>query len=379
MRIGIPLKSHDPAWGGPGVYTVEIVKHLLALDRHNEYVLLYPSATGPMKYFGQYQGYHNVFEVDTRVTHGWYSDLIVLPRIAQNQAIDVLFSPFMAIPLRGRFQKVMTIHGAERYTVPGLLTWKGYLKWYVMEKLMLPQADCILAVSHTMQRDFCKALGFPPERVRTTYLGVNPTFCRLTGGECLQRVRERYQLPKDFILFVGLLFPNKNFTNLLQGFQAIAKTIPHHLVVVGGRRWKYKHDVAQVQILGLTNRVQFLNFVPQEDLVALYNLATCFVFPSLYESFGLAQLEAMACGCPVVAASTGALPEIAGGAAILCDPRDPADIGRAIYTLICDPALRAAYIEKGIARARDFTWERCATETLQVLESVFQSRSTVSV
>ena len=99
MRIGIPLKSHDPIWGGPGVYTVQIVKHLLALDQHNEYVLLYPSAAGPMKYFGQYQGWRNVLEVDTRVSNGLYSDLIVLPRIAKKQAIDVLFSPFMAIPL----------------------------------------------------------------------------------------------------------------------------------------------------------------------------------------------------------------------------------------------------------------------------------------
>ena len=271
----------------------------------------------------------------------------------------------------------MTVHGAERYTVPGLLTWDRYLKWHIMEKLMLPHADCVLAVSNTMRRDFCQALGFPPERVCTTYLGVDPAFHRLADSECLQRVRERYQLPKDFLLFVGFLFPNKNFTNLLQGFQAIAKAIPHNLVVVGGRRWKYEHDVAQVQTLGLTNRVQFLHFVPQEDLVALYNLATCFVFPSLYESFGLAQLEAMACGCPVIAAATGALPEIAGEAALFCDPRNPDDIGRALFTLISDPALRTAYIEKGFARAREFTWERCATETLQVLESICQSTLTV--
>lgn len=192
MRIGIPLKSHDPTWGGPGVYTVEIVKHLLALDQRHEYVLLYPSAPGPMKYFGQYKGHGNVHEIDTGVSNGLYSDLIVLPRVAQQQAIDIFFSPFMAIPLHGRFKRAMTIHGAERYTVPGLLTWDRYLKWYIMEKLMLPRADCILAVSNTMQRDFCQALGFPLERVRTTYLGVNPVFRRLQDGEALQRVRERY-------------------------------------------------------------------------------------------------------------------------------------------------------------------------------------------
>jgi glycosyltransferase involved in cell wall biosynthesis len=263
----------------------------------------------------------------------------------------------------------MTILGAERYAVPGLLSWRSSLNWKLMEMVTLWRADRVIAISETMKREFCRALKFPAERVCTTYLGVNPIF-RPLHAEHLGGVRERYHLPDDFLLFVGYLFPNKNFANLLKAFHGIAKEIPHQLVVCGGRRWDYEKDVAQIDALGLTDRVTFLGVVPLEDLVAIYNLAKCFVFPSLYESFGLAMVEAMACGCPVVASNTGALPEIAGDAATYCDPLSPDDIGRAIWTVVSDPELQSSYAAKGVQRAGEFTWERTARETLEVFRQL---------
>jgi glycosyltransferase involved in cell wall biosynthesis len=254
--------------------------------------------------------------------------------------------------------------------VPGVLSWRSALNWRLMENVTLWRADRVIAVSDTMKRDFCRALDFPPERVRTTYLGVNPSFRRVDDVEALERTRARYRLPADFLLFSGFLFPNKNFANLLKGFHAVAGKIPHNLVVCGGRRWNYEQDVAQVEALGLSERVVFLGVVPIEDLVALYNLAACFVFPSLYESFGLSMVEAMACGCPVVASSTGALPEIAGDAALLCDPFSPADIGQAILRLVSDPVLRGIHRAKGMVRAARFTWTRTAQETVDVFREI---------
>jgi hypothetical protein len=116
--------------------------------------------------------------------------------------------------------------------------------------------------------------------------------------------------------------------------------------------------------------VGILGFVPRRDLVLLYNIAACFVFPSLYESFGLAQLEAMACGCPVLASNSGALPEVAGDAAMFCDPHDPKSIGETIVKLVSDPTVRQVYVERGLARAKQFTWDRCAHETLEALKTV---------
>ena len=263
----------------------------------------------------------------------------------------------------------MTVHGAERYTVPGVLDWKNHVKWSMMEKFVLRSADVVISVSDTMTRDFCKATNYPEDRVWTTHLGVDGDFSPIEDLALLEEIRQRYALRDPFVLFVGHLFPNKNLGNLLRAFQLISAEIPHRLVIVGGRRWKYQNDLKLIESLGLADRVQILGFVPRPDLARLYNAASCFVLPSWYKSFGLAQLEAMACGCPVVASRTGALPEVAGDCATFCEPHDPRSIGEAIVRLVHDEKLRRAHIEKGLARASTFTWKRCAEETLKALQA----------
>jgi glycosyltransferase involved in cell wall biosynthesis len=263
----------------------------------------------------------------------------------------------------------MTVHGAERYTVPGMLDWKNHMKWLMMEKFVLRSADAVISVSDTMTRDFCKATKYPADRVYPAYLGVDGDFSRIDDPALLNEVRQRYTLREPFVLFVGHLFPNKNLGNLLRAFKLISTKISQGLVIVGGRRWKYQDDLKLIESLGLADRVQILGFVPRADLVLLYNMASCFVFPSLYESFGLAQLEAMACGCPVVASRTGALPEVAGDSAMFCDPHDPRSIGEALVELLGDQKLRQTYAEKGLTRAKAFTWKRCAEETLKALQT----------
>jgi glycosyltransferase involved in cell wall biosynthesis len=370
LRIGIPLKSYGPAWGGPGTYTEKIVKHLLEIDRENEYILIIPSGkqTGETSWFG---GAHpNVHEERTRWRAGILWDQLVVPRVARQWRLDILFSPFQSLPVMGHMKKVMTVHGAERYKVPGMLNWKARAKWSIMENILLSHADAVISVSRTMTQDFCEATNFPKDRVCTTYLGVDEDFSRIEDPALLESVRQRYGLADPFVLFVGHLFPNKNLGNLLRAFHLISSKVTHKLVMVGGRRWRYERDLALIDCLGLADRVRILGLVPRPDLVALYNLASCLVFPSWYESFGLAQLEAMASGCPVVASNTGALPEVAGNAALFCDPRDPQSIAEGIVKLLSDPELRQAYVDEGLAHARQFTWARCAHETLQVLQAV---------
>jgi glycosyltransferase involved in cell wall biosynthesis len=369
LRIAVPLKSYDPAWGGPGIYTEKIIKYLLQIDRRNEYILIIPRRSKRSDIPSFNDIYANVQEVHTSHRASLLWDQLVIPAAARRLSLDALFSPFQSLPAIGNFTKVMTVHGAERYAVPGILNWKGYAKWLFMEKVVLRSTDAIISVSHTMKRDFCNATGYPEDRVYTAYLGVDDDFVRVEDGAALDEVRRRYALGAPFVLFVGHLFPNKNLGNLVRAFKLISKEIPHRLVIVGGRRWKFKDDLALVESLKLEDRVQFLGFVPRRDLMLLYNMASCFVFPSLYESFGLAQLEAMACGCPVVASRTGALPEVAGDAAVFCDPQDPRSIGDAIVKLVTDPKLRERHIVKGLARARRFTWEQCARETLKALEA----------
>jgi glycosyltransferase involved in cell wall biosynthesis len=219
-----------------------------------------------------------------------------------------------------------------------------------------------------MTQDFSRTVKFPIDKVRTIYHGVGDRFRPIRDPAVLQESKAEYCLPEHFLLFVGHVYPQKNFANLARAFSSIAKDFPHDLVVAGRPRWKEAEDYRVIEELGIMNRIHFLHIVPNHDLPALYSQASCFVYPSLYESFGLAQLEAMACGCPVLGSNTGAIPEVAGDAALLFDPHSPDDMARALRRILTDEELRRAQVEKGFARAREFTWEKCAAQTLQLFK-----------
>lgn len=377
MRIGITLQSLDQTWGGIGIYTEEILKHLLKIDRHNDYVLVYPGFGAARKLFGRYQRkYKNVTEVETefsKIPSGWYWDQMVVPKVARQYGIDVLFNPFLSVPINGPFKKVMVMHNVEYHTVPKVYDWKMYTRWFFLEKMILPAADRVISISNVMTRDFHRAVKYSIKNVRTIYHGVSDKFRVIRDPEMLRRAKEEYLLPDEFLLFVGHLYPQKNFANLLKAFHLLIQKIPHHLVVVGRPRWKYQDDLSLIESLDLRDRLHFLYWVSNDDLPAIYNLASCFVYPSLYESFGLAQLEAMACGCPVAGARTGAIPEISNGAAILFDPHSPEEMAETILKTVADFRFRKCLIEKGLARAKEFTWEQCAAQTLEVLREVTES------
>jgi glycosyltransferase involved in cell wall biosynthesis len=375
MRIGITLQSFDPTWGGIGIYTEEIVKHLLKLDKGNEYVLLYPGFGAPRKSFGQYRKYKNVKEVETyssRIPSGWYWDQVIVPRIARQEALDVLFNPFLSVPIRGRYKKVMIMHAVEYHTVPNAYDWKLYTKWFFLEKMIMPAADRLISVSNVMTHDLRRFTKYPIERVRTIHHGVSEKFRVIQDVDKLQEAKEEYELPSEFILFVGHIYPEKNFANLVRAFHLIAKKISHDLVVIGRPRWNYEDDLRLVDNLGLRNRIHFLYFVPNNNLPAIYNLASCFVLPSFYEACPLVLLEAMACGCPVVAARAGAIPELSDGAALLFDPRNPEEMAEAIFKTVTNGGFRRSLSEKALIRIKEFTWERSAVKTLQVLKEVVE-------
>lgn len=362
------MKSFDPTWGGPGTYTIELANRMVSQGTRHEFVFVYPEDVTGRAYPSDAQRPANVREIGTPGRRGVVWDQVTLAGVAKREGFDLLFSPFMSIPLRGRYPKIFTIHGAERYVVPDMLPLDQQLRWMVMDRLLVHEASRIVAVSETMARDYCAATHCDPAKVRAIPLGVGAAFHPIADQRALEATRERLGLPPQFLLFVGRIFPNKNFGNLVKALAKVREQLPLPLVVAGGVRWKYEKDLAVVQELGLTDQIMFLDFVTQQDLVHLYNLARCFVYPSFYESFGLAQVEAMACGCPVVAANTGALPEIAGDAAAFCDPHDPSDIARAILGVAGDDAVRSDRSARGLARASEYTWERCARETLGVLE-----------
>jgi glycosyltransferase involved in cell wall biosynthesis len=299
-----------------------------------------------------------------------YWDQIVIPRMAQQYGVDVLFNPQLTIPIRGRFGRVTVLHAVEYHTVPDVYTLRMYVWWFLLEQFILPAADRLISLSNTMTDAVRKHLKYPISKVRTIYHGVSDKFRVETDCERLEFARAKYNLAQRFILFVGRLYPEKNFSVLAHAFARLKNEIPHRLVIAGQPRYKFKGDVNLIRQLKIEDRVDFLDYVPNDELPLIYNLADCFVNPSLYEGFGLAQLEAMACGCPVIAANAGAIPEITGEAAILFDPHNPQELSQAILKSTSEPAVRRELVRLGLMRAREFTWEHAANKTLEVFEEL---------
>jgi len=397
MKIGIMMQSCDESMGGIGVYTREVVRALLKIDDENAYVLIFPGFGRARRHRGELLGPKNVTEVETYFPRlpaflystralAWiprllkkvralvpvetYWDQVVVPRVARQYGADLLFNPHLTVPIRGRFRKVTVLHAVEYHTVPNVYGWRMYVWWFILERMIMPAADRLISISDLMTTDIRKHMSYPISRVRRVYHGVSDKFRVETDGARLARVRQQYALPERFVLFVGRLYPQKNFVTLAHAFALIKDRIPHRLVVAGQPRYKYKGELSILDELGIADRVDFLDHVPNDDLPMVYNLAECFVFPSLYEAFGLVLVEAMACGCPVVAANAAAIPEVAGGAALLFDPLDAQELADAILKIAFEPEVRRSLVERGLARAREFTWERTARETLQVFREL---------
>lgn len=247
-------------------------------------------------------------------------------------------------------------------------------RWFL--DLMLPRfmlrADAIIAVSVNTKNDVIRLMNIPAEKVTVIPEGVHPSFRLIAQREHLERVRAAYHLPPRFILFFSTIEPRKNLVTLLDAYAELLKLdagLPP-LVVMGRKGWLYEATFNKIRELELTERVIMTDWVKNEDVPLILNLADVFVFPSLYEGFGLTPLEAMACGTPVISSNASSLPEVVGDAGILLGPRDTAGFAQAIQRVLTDGALRQDLRARGLRQAAKFTWERAARETLAVYQRV---------
>ena len=234
------------------------------------------------------------------------------------------------------------------------------------------EADLLLAASESTKRDIVNLLEVPEEKVRVTYGAPNASLRPVPRDEAQQRVADRFGIRDPFVLFAGTIEPRKNVLGLIRAFRALAKSLPHRLVLAGSIGWNAESTLAALQDPALRDTVTRAGFVSFDELSALYSAADVFVFPSFYEGFGLPVLEAMACGCPVVTSNASSLPEVGGDAAIYCDPADVTGLSDAIEHIVSDPDLRSRMIAAGHDRARRFTWRSCAEATLSAYREVAQ-------
>lgn len=364
MKIGVMLRSVGEP-GGISVYTRNLLDALLRLDEVNSYVLLYRQTEDA----GRYSGFPNVEERVVEAAHNLLWNQVAVPRVARREGLDVVFNPKLTVPLVASARTVVAMHGAEQFVVPEVFRWWDRVYFTLANPLYVRAASAVIVMTETGADDVVAHMGADRGRVHVIPESYKEHCQPVAPEEAWSRLAH-HDLPGRFLLFVGGITPLKNLGNLLRAFARLKDDIPHHLVAAGFNRWKFEADLVLVGDLGLEDRVRFLGFVPDDELPALYSLAGAFVMPSLYEGFGMPVLEAMACGCPVVTTRTGCSPEVAGDAAVLVDPYDPEDIAAGVRRVVTDEETRERLVRRGRRRAAEFTWERCARQTLALIERV---------
>jgi glycosyltransferase involved in cell wall biosynthesis len=318
---------------------------------------------------GTYAEYANVEEVAVRVPGTVPWDQIAVPWIAYRRKIDLIFNPKFTVPFLGKAKKVFVLHGSEWFVIPE--HFKLYDQWYFKRfvPLYCRRADAFIAVSHAVKKDVVEHTGIAADKVVPIHNGFDPTvFQPVRDAERLQQLRDKYRLPQKFILWVGQIESRKNVARLLQAFAQIKNEIPHALVIAGAQRWSTRTELEVIAELGIADRVLFPGWIEHTDLPGVYTLAELFSFPSLYEGFGIPLIEAMACGCPIVTADTCAPPEVTDGAAVLVNPLSVDAIAEGMRKVIFDAGLRSTLIARGLQRAADFGWEKCAAQVLALFD-----------
>lgn len=289
------------------------------------------------------------------------------------------FEPFfLTLPFFSKYKTVVTVHDLTPLVFPNYFPkgTKGWLKWQI-QKMSLMKADAIITDSESSRRDIVKHTGINENKIHVVYLSVNEKFKKLKSGKWEAEIRNKYNLPDKFILYVGDVTWNKNLPTLINA----VKKVNINLVLIGkallsenfDKKNPWNQDLKKVHDL-IKNDKKFirLGFVEIENLVALYNIATAFVMPSLYEGFGLPILEAMSCGCPVISSKEGSIPEVGGNAVFYVDAFDIDSIASGIKKVFFDINLQKHLSEKGLLRARKFSWEKTTSDTLKAYRQVLK-------
>lgn len=296
-------------------------------------------------------------------------DQVGFPYGARGAAL--LHQPAFSTPIfHGRAKVVTTIHDLINVIYPDLPFWsRSYFRFFMPATVRL--ADHLIADSESTKRDIIRLLSIPAQKITVIPLAVDDEARPITDRSVLRSVRIRYHIPGDYIVHIGTLNPRKNLEFLVRVLSILARRYPKlSLVLSGTKGWYYERIKKTAQALGLSNRVIFTGYLPEEDKPALLSGALVAVFPSLYEGFGLPPLEAMARGTAVVCSNSSSLPEVVGQAGILLDPHDEAGWVAAIDRLLSHPEDRQQLIARGLAQAKKFNWEITARKTADVYAQV---------
>jgi glycosyltransferase involved in cell wall biosynthesis len=366
MRIGIDARLVYYSQAGIGQYILHLVDALARIDSDNEYVLL-QSRKDETTILEQPNFRRVSLWTPSHHRLERYSLNVELMRLG----LDVLHSPDFIPPHRPSCRSVITVHDLAFLLYPHFLT-KESARYYGHIDNAVRWTDHIIAVSESTKRDTVDHLGVPEDKITVVHEAANPIFRPISQEEARQQVQNRHGLECRFILFVSTIEPRKNVPTLMRALWQLAECYKEdvHLVLAGGKGWLYEDAFVAVDELKLDDRVHFVGRVSSEDLLYLYNAAELLAHPAFYEGFGLPPLEAMACGLPVIVSNVSSLPEVVGDAGVLVDPHDVDELTVAMWRVLTDEELRREMIEKGLRQAARFSWDRAASETLEIYRLV---------
>jgi glycosyltransferase involved in cell wall biosynthesis len=378
MRIGLDATAIPLNRAGAGNYIFNLMAGLARIDAENQYFIFSKpehikewKITQPNFLFLSCASGYRPLRL------AW--EQCVLPMMVRQHKIDLLHSPHYTMPLLCPCRSVVTFCDMIFFLHPEVHSLSKRIFFRAMMSASSRRADAIIAISESTARDVRDLLRVAPDKVHAIPLAAGSNYRPIADRNAVNRVCRQYGLQAgEYVLFIGVLEPRKNIPVLLHAYRELAnRGIRQKLAIVGKKGWMFDEIFSTVQTLKIEDKVVFTGYVPEKDLPALYNGACLFVYPSLYEGFGLPVLEAMSCGTPVVTSNVSSMPEIVGDAGILVDPHDVHQLTEGLIKVISDDNLGRSLRQRGLERAAHFSWERTARETLQVYYNVCKSKPAV--
>lgn len=368
MKIGFVSDSIEKESAGIGNYSFNLLKEFSKTD--NEiYLIDWQEKKYLSKLCKKQIIIPNRWPFNAFKTFSWH--LSLLKKISNlNIDFDILFNPSFFPNFMGKSKNFCyVVYDMTPYKLPKeAKTGKNTLFKLFMPKT-LKNTNKIITISNHTKNDLIDLMKIDPNKIFVTHLAANNNYKQIKDLAVLKNVRNKYNLPDKFLFCVGTLEPRKNISRLIEAFSNAYDKINIPLVITGKRGWKYDKIFKTISENNLLDKVIFTGYVEENDLPALYNLATIFVYPSLYEGFGLPILEALQCGCRVITSNVSSIPEVGGNAVTYIDPYDVDDLTNAIVKLSSEKQT-PDIIEKGLIQSQKFSWKKCAEQTLKIFEGM---------
>ncbi|MDO8311854.1 MAG: glycosyltransferase family 1 protein [Sideroxyarcus sp.] len=380
MNIGIDCRNMlSPGHGeqaGIGHYTSYVVHSLLAYDQKNTYVLFFDHRAPDLSAFQRFSNVqirHLPLSKYKKFLPIAYAHAVV-PQVISRADLDVFHAPANILPLGYNKPSVITIHDLAIYREPSWFP-RQALSTGVLVPRSLRQANRIIAVSQFTAQDITSLFHISPQKIQVIHEGVEQFTVPVKAA---QHAKKHFAIRKPYFFFVGTLEPRKNLPHAIRAYAAFVrdgeKLAQHTEFLIAGAKGFHAEEIATtIRKEGMEDKVRVLGYVSHEEKLALIKGAAAFIFPSLYEGFGLPILEAMQLGTPVIASDTSSITEIVGRAGILVDPKNVEELAQAMGSLLMNTKLRRELISSGKRKATQFTWEQTARETLKVYEQVVRN------